>query len=198
MFLNILRYGFTFLLVLAAEQSISKMKIYQIDSNHTYPSFEADHMGGLSFWRGKINSTSGEIRLDKKASLGSVEVTMDMATIDFGHDKMNDHAKNEDMFDGKKFPTATFRGRLVDFIDQTPTRVEGQLTLHGVTKPLTLEIVKFKCMFHPFKMREACGADARGVIMRDEFGIDYAKMMGFDMRVELRISVEAILSGNAE
>jgi|TARA_A100001015_G_scaffold148855_1_gene165075 polyisoprenoid-binding protein YceI len=198
MFLNILRYGFTFLLVLAAEQSISKMKIYQIDSNHTYPSFEADHMGGLSFWRGKINSTSGEIRLDKKASLGSVEVTMDMATIDFGHDKMNDHAKNEDMFDVKKFPTATFRGRLVDFIDQTPTRVEGQLTLHGVTKPLTLEIVKFKCMFHPFKMREACGADARGVIMRDEFGIDYAKMMGFDMRVELRISVEAILSGNAE
>ena len=198
MFMNILRYGFTFLLVLAAEQSISKMKIYQIDSNHTYPSFEADHMGGLSFWRGKINSTSGEIRLDKKASLGSVEVTMDMATIDFGHDKMNDHAKNEDMFDVKKFPTATFRGRLVDFIDQTPTRVEGQLTLHGVTKPLTLEIVKFKCMFHPFKMREACGADARGVIMRDEFGIDYAKMMGFDMRVELRISVEAILSGNAE
>ena len=198
MFLNILRYGFTFLLVLAAEQSISKMKIYQIDSNHTYPSFEADHMGGLSFWRGKINSTSGEIRLDKKASLGSVDVTMDMATIDFGHDKMNDHAKNEDMFDVKKFPTATFRGRLVDFIDQTPTKVEGQLTLHGVTKPLTLEIVKFKCMFHPFKMREACGADARGVIMRDEFGIDYAKMMGFDMRVELRISVEAILSGNAE
>ena len=198
MFLNILRYGFTFLLVLAAEQSISKMKIYQIDSNHTYPSFEADHMGGLSFWRGKINSTSGEIRLDKKASLGSVDVTMDMATIDFGHNKMNDHAKNEDMFDVKKFPTATFRGRLVDFIDQTPTRVEGQLTLHGVTKPLTLEIVKFKCMFHPFKMREACGADARGVIMRDEFGIDYAKMMGFDMRVELRISVEAILSGNAE
>ena len=198
MFLNILRYGFTFLLVLAAEQSVSKMKIYQIDSNHTYPSFEADHMGGLSFWRGKINSTSGEIRLDKKASLGSVEVTMDMATIDFGHDKMNDHAKNEDMFDVKKFPPATFRGRLVDFIDQTPTRVEGQLTLHGVTKPLTLEIVKFKCMFHPFKMREACGADARGVIMRDEFGIDYAKMMGFDMRVELRISVEAILSGNAE
>ena len=198
MFLNILRYSFIFFLVLAAEQSVSKMKIYQIDSNHTYPSFEADHMGGLSFWRGKINSTSGEIRLDKKASLGSVDVTMDMATIDFGHEKMNDHAKNEDMFDVKKFPTATFRGRLVDFIDQTPTRVEGQLTLHGVTKPLTLEIVKFKCMFHPFKMREACGADARGVIMRDEFGIDYAKMMGFDMRVELRISVEAILSGNAE
>ena len=198
MFLNILRYGFTFLLVLAAEQSISKMKIYQIDSNHTYPSFEADHMGGLSFWRGKINSTSGEIRLDKKASLGSVDVTMDMATIDFGHEKMNDHAKNEDMFDVEKFPTATFTGRLVDFVDQTPTRVQGQLTLHGVTKPLTLEIVKFKCMFHPFKMREACGADARGVIMRDEFGIDYAKMMGFDMKVELRISVEAILSGNAK
>tara|TARA_X000000950_G_scaffold156326_1_gene191670 strand:+ start:7215 stop:7811 length:597 start_codon:yes stop_codon:yes gene_type:complete len=198
MFLNILRYGFTFFLVLVAEQSVSKMKIYQIDSNHTYPSFEADHMGGLSFWRGKINSTSGEIRLDKKASLGSVDVTMDMATIDFGHEKMNDHAKNEDMFDVEKFPTATFTGRLVDFVDQTPTRVQGQLTLHGVTKPLTLEIVKFKCMFHPFKMREACGADARGVIMRDEFGIDYAKMMGFDMKVELRISVEAILSGNAK
>ncbi len=198
MFLNIIRCVSTFLLVLVADQSVSKMKIYQIDPNHTYPSFEADHMGGLSFWRGKINSTSGEIRLDKKASIGSVDVIMDMATIDFGHDKMNDHAKNEDMFDVQNFPTAIFKGRLVDFVDQTPTKVEGQLTLHGVTKPLTLQIVKFKCMFHPFKMREACGADARGVIMRDEFGIGYAKMMGFDMKVELRISVEAILSGDVK
>ena len=72
---------------------------YEIDSSHTFPAFEADHMGGLSLWRGKINSTSGEIVLDKDKETGSVNVIMDMSTIDFGHEGMNKHAKNSDMFD---------------------------------------------------------------------------------------------------
>ena len=165
---------------------------YEIDSSHTFPAFEADHMGGLSLWRGKINSTSGEIVLDKDKETGSVNVIMDMSTIDFGHEGMNKHAKNSDMFDVEKYPEAVYKGNLTDFIDGAPTKVKGSLTLHGVTKPVDLDIKSFKCRLHPFKLKQVCGADAYGNIMREDFGIDYAKRLGFKMEVALRIGVEAI------
>ena len=165
---------------------------YEIDSSHTFPAFEADHMGGLSLWRGKINSTSGEIVLDKDIETGSVNVIMDMSTIDFGHEGMNKHAKNSDMFDVEKYPEAVYKGNLTDFIDGAPTKVKGSLTLHGVTKPVDLDIKSFKCRLHPFKLKQVCGADAYGNIMRDDFGVDYAKRLGFKMEVALRIGVEAI------
>ena len=165
---------------------------YEIDSSHTFPAFEADHMGGLSLWRGKINSTSGEIVLDKDKETGSVNVIMDMSTIDFGHEGMNKHAKNSDMFDVEKYPEAVFKGNLTDFIDGAPTKVKGSLTLHGVTKPVNLDIKSFKCRLHPFKLKQVCGADAYGNIRRDDFGVDYAKRLGFKMEVALRIGVEAI------
>ena len=165
---------------------------YEIDSSHTFPAFEADHMGGLSLWRGKINSTSGEIVLDKDKETGSVNVIMDMSTIDFGHEGMNKHAKNSDMFDVEKYPEAVYKGNLTDFIEGAPTKVKGNLTLHGVTKPVDLDIKSFKCRLHPFKLKQVCGADAYGNIMRDDFGVDYAKRLGFKMEVALRIGVEAI------
>ena len=165
---------------------------YEIDSSHTFPAFEADHMGGLSLWRGKINSTSGEIILDKDKETGSVNVIMDMSTIDFGHEGMNKHAKNSDMFDVEKYPEAVYKGNLTDFIEGAPTKVKGNLTLHGVTKPVDLDIKSFKCRLHPFKLKQVCGADAYGNIMRDDFGVDYAKRLGFKMEVALRIGVEAI------
>jgi len=170
----------------------AKPVTYEIDSSHTFPAFEADHMGGLSLWRGKINSTSGEIILDKDKETGSVNVIMDMSTIDFGHEGMNKHAKNSDMFDVEKYPEAVYRGNLTDFIDGAPTKVKGSLTLHGVTKPVDLDIKSFKCRLHPFKLKQVCGADAYGNIMRDDFGVDYAKRLGFKMEVALRIGVEAI------
>ena len=165
---------------------------YEIDSSHTFPAFEADHMGGLSLWRGKINSTSGEIVLDKDKETGSVNVIMDMSTIDFGHEGMNKHAKNSDMFDVEKYPEAIYKGNLTDFIEGAPTKVKGNLTLHGVTKPVDLDIKSFKCRLHPFKLKQVCGADAYGNIMRADFGVDYAKRLGFKMEVALRIGVEAI------
>src|SRR5690606_31673169 len=125
--------------VLAAAASAAPAK-YEIDPGHTYPSFTADHMGGLSNWRGKINSSSGSITLDAAAKTGTVDVTMDMKTIDFGHEKMNEHARSPDIFDVEKFPTATYTGKLVNFKNGAPTEVEGSLTLHGVTKPVKLKI----------------------------------------------------------
>ena len=180
------------LLVSVAPLSFGKSVTYEIDPNHTFPAFEADHMGGLSLWRGKINSTSGEIVLDKKNKTGSVNVVMEMLSIDFGHDEMNKRAKSDDMFDIEEFPQASYEGKLINFQDGAPTKVEGELTLHGITKNVDLEIKVFKCRLHPFKLREVCGADLRGNIMRDDFGIKYGKVLGFKMGVALRIGVEAI------
>jgi len=166
---------------------------YEIDPQHTYPSFEADHMGGMSTWRGKINSSSGKIVVDKQAGTGTVDVTMDMKTIDFGIDALNAHAQTPDLFDTAKYPTAHYTGKLVKFQNGTPTEVDGTLTLHGVSKPVTLRINSFQCKDHPMKKKEFCGADASATLNRDDFGVDFGKTMGFKMGVTLRIQIEATL-----
>lgn len=166
---------------------------YEIDSNHTYPTFEADHLGGVSYWRGKINSTSGTILLDVENSTGSVNITMNMESIDFGHDDMNEHAKSADIFDVAQFPNATYNGTLQGFNDGAPTSVDGTLTLHGVSRPVTLSIDRFLCKEHPMRGHEVCGADVTAEIDRSEFGVDYGQGL-FHMGVTLRISVEATVS----
>lgn len=165
---------------------------YNIDPDHTYPSFEADHMGGLSTWRGKFNKSSGTIVLDVAAKTGTVEIVIDTASIDFGHDKMNEHAMSADMFDVEKHPTAVYKGKLTDFDGGKPGKVVGTLTLKGVTKPLTLEIDEFLCKQHPVAKKEVCGADASAEFKRDDFGVDYGKAYGFNQEVELEIQVEAL------
>ena len=164
---------------------------YEIDPQHTYPSFEADHMGGMSVWRGKINSSAGKIMLDKEAGTGTVDVTMDMKTIDFGINELNAHAQTPDLFDTAKYPTATYTGKLAKFQNGAPTEVDGTLTLHGVSKPVTLKINSFTCKDHPMKKKEFCGADASATINRDDFGVDFGKQMNFKMGVTLRIQIEA-------
>jgi polyisoprenoid-binding protein YceI len=164
---------------------------YQIEPSHTYPSFEADHMG-VSVWRGKFNTTRGEVTLDRSSGRGSLEIAVDTASIDFGHDQMNGVARGTELFDTAKFPTAVYKGRLEGFVNGVPTRTAGELTLHGVTRPLELKIQSFKCIPHPMLKRELCGADVLGTLQRDEFGIDAGKAYGFSMEVTLRIQVEAI------
>jgi polyisoprenoid-binding protein YceI len=165
---------------------------YQIDPSHTHPSFEADHMGGLSTWRGKFNKSSGTIVMDKAAKTGSIEVTIDVGSIDFGNDELNEHARSADMFDVAKFPTAVYKGELRDFEDGKPGKVVGTLTLHGVTRPLTLEIDHFLCKPHPVSKKEVCGADASAEFKRSDFGVSYGEAYGFKQEVELQIQVEAL------
>ena len=164
---------------------------YKVDPDHTYPSFVADHMG-LDHWRGKFNSTSGTIYLDKEKGEGTVELAIDPASIDYGLDKLNDWAKGPQLLDVAKFPHATYKGKLTGFRDGVPSRVEGELTLHGVTKPVVLDIATFKCVPHPMLKRELCGSEAKGTIQRDQFGLDAGKDYGVKMDVGLEIQVEAI------
>ncbi len=176
-------------LVIAAAPSFAQT--YNIEPGHTYPSFEADHMG-ISVWRGKFTKTSGKIVLDRAAKTGSMEITIDANSLDFGHEKMNEHAKSKDMFNVAQFPTATYKASAMKFDGDKPVSVQGELTLLGVTKPVTLSINKFKCIMHPMLKKEVCGADATADFKRTDFGLSYGIAYGFAPDVKLAIQVEAI------
>jgi len=164
---------------------------YEIDPSHTYPSFEADHLG-ISVWRGKLDHTTGHVTIDKAAGSGSVDLVVDLASIDFGQAELNVWATGPQFFDVKQYPTATYKGALADFVAGVPTRVAGELSLHGVTRPVVLKINSFRCIPHPLLKRELCGADAVATFRRDEFGLTAGKDYGFNMDVLLRIQVEAL------
>lgn len=178
-------------LVAASAATAFAADTYTIDSSHTFPSFEADHMG-ISILRGKFNMTTGTIVLDRAAKTGTVDITIDTDSLDFGHDKLNSHAKSDEkMFDVAKFPKAYYKSKSITFKGDVPASVNGELTLHGVTKPVTLTINKFKCIEHPRLKKEVCGADASAVFQRSDFGITYA-LPAFSPEVKLAIQIEAV------
>ena len=169
---------------------------YTIDPNHTHPSFEADHFNGLSIWRGMFKNTSGIVTVDAAAGTGTVDIDIDMASVDFGHDMLNDMAVNSaapPILDAVNYPLAHYHGILGHFTKGVPAAVVGNLTMHGVTRPVTLRIDSFKCIaHHPLLNREVCGADASGRLNRADFGITVGQKFGFKMDVTLHIQVEAI------
>ncbi len=178
-------------LSLTAVSALAAPVTYKIDPGHTYPAFEADHMGGVSKWRGKFNSSSGTFMLDKEAKTGTVEITIDIASLDFGNDKLNEHALKEPaMFDVAKYPTATYKGKVSKWGANGPEEITGNLTLHGVTKPVTLKVNSWLCKPNPMSKKEVCGADAEATFNRGDFGVNYALQMGFKPEVKLLISVE--------
>jgi len=165
---------------------------YTVDPDHTHPSFEVDHFGGLSVWRGTFKKSAGKVVLDATAQTGSVEINVDTASIDLAHDKLNEHASSAEILDAARFPTATYKATLGGFKNGAPTLATGTLTLHGVTKPLTLKIDSFKCMQNPMSKKDVCGADATGTFNRADFGVNYGQQYGFSQEVAMRIQVEAI------
>jgi polyisoprenoid-binding protein YceI len=183
---------FLFTSLLVAAGALAAPVTYQVDPAHTFPSFEADHFGGLSVWRGKMTKTSGTIVLDREAKSGTVEVTVDTSSIDFGNPKLDEHARSPELFDAAKYPTITYKGKIDKFNGDTPAEVHGELTMHGVTKPVTLIIKQFKCMQNPMSHKDVCGADAAATLDRSQFGIDYGSKYGFKQEVKLQIQVEGI------
>jgi polyisoprenoid-binding protein YceI len=164
---------------------------YTLDPTHTYPSFEADHFG-VSKWRGKMDHSSGTVTLNRAAHSGTVNVTIDLRSIDFGLEALNSWAVGPEFFNAAQYPQATYVGRFTQFKGDVPTHVDGQLTLHGVTRPMSLTINSFACKPHPLLKREWCGADALGTFQRDQFGLSAGKDYGFNMGVTLRIQVEGV------
>ena len=180
--------------VLTAAMSFNAMATdtYQLDPMHTSPSFETDHFGGLSIWRGKFTKSSGTVVLDRAAKTGTVDVTIDMSSVDIGNDKLDAELVTDKFFDAAKYPTATYKGTQIRFDGDTPVEVIGTLTMHGVTKPVNLKIESFKCIMNPMLKREVCGTESTVTFKRDDFGVDFGKTYGFKMLTTLNIQAEGI------
>ena len=129
--------------------------------------------------------------MDQAAGTGTVNIVIDAASVDFGHEKMNQHALKEDFFNVSAFPEITYAGKLV-FDGDTPKSVEGELTMIGKTMPVNLMINSFKCITHPMLKREVCGADVEGEFNRRDFGMTYASRDEAGGVAKLIIQVEAL------
>ncbi len=188
-----MKYHYALLIsILGVASATAASTTYSVDPDHTHPSFEVDHFGGLSTWRGTFRKTSGTVEIDTAARSGSVDVVIDTATVDFAHDKLNEHVSSPEMLDVAKYPTAEYKGKFVEFANGAPKTISGDLTLHGVTKPVKLSIDSFKCMENPMIKKQVCGADASGTFNRADFGVNYGEQYGFKQDVVLRIQVEGV------
>jgi polyisoprenoid-binding protein YceI len=152
---------------------------YSIDPFHTYVHFEVDHLG-MSKMRGRFDRTSGKFTLDAEKKTGSVEITVQTASISTGDNDRgsrprarDEHLRTVDFFNVAEFPTMTFKSTRFVWTGDVPASIEGNLTLLGVTRPLTLTIEHWRCGASPINKREMCGANASGVIKRSDFGMKY-------------------------
>jgi polyisoprenoid-binding protein YceI len=163
---------------------------FAIDPNHTSPRFEYSHFG-YSTQVHRFDKTSGSIVVDRAAKTGSVDVSIDVMSVNTGNPLFTGHLLGEDFFDVAKFPTITFKSKKVVFNSDKPAKVEGELTVKGVTKPATLEVSSFHAMPHPMAKKDAIGANATVKIKRSDFNMGkYAPYVSDE--VTLSIAVEAI------
>lgn len=163
---------------------------YVIDGNHTYPRFEYSHFG-YSTQLSRFDKTTGKIVLDRAAKKGSVDVVIDMTSVNTGSALFNQHIQGEDFLDTSKHPTATFKSTAVRFDGDKPAAIDGNLTIKGITKPVTLAVTAFHCMPHPILKKDACGANATTKVKRTDFNAGkYAPNVGDELT--LTIAVEAV------
>ncbi|MEO8995650.1 MAG: YceI family protein [Rhodanobacter sp.] len=175
------------LAVVVSGSAIAAPVTYEIDPMHSFQTFQYRHMG-LSFVRGRFDKTSGSITLDAAAKRGSVNVSIDVNSINTGVPKLDEHLKGKEFFDTEKFPTITFKGDHFTFAGDTLTSVAGDLTIHGITKPVTLKVINFACHEHPMKKVPACAANAEVDIKRSEFGVgNYVPLVSDETRLELEV-----------
>lgn len=170
--------------------AIAAPETFNIDPGHTSPRFEYSHFG-YSLQQHRFDRTSGKIVLDREARTGSVDVTIDTTSVNTGLALFNGHIQGADFFDTAKYPAITFKSTAVKFDGDKPVAVDGNLTIKGVTKPVTLAVTHFHSMPHPMLKKDAIGANAVAKIKRSEFNMGkYAPNVGDD--ITLTIAVEAV------
>ena len=163
---------------------------YIIEGTHTMPRFEYSHFG-YSTQVSRFDKTSGTITLNRAAKTGSVDVVIDAKSVNTGYPLFNEHIQGEDFFDTAKYPTITFKSKALKFDGDKLASVDGDLTIKGVTKPVTLTVTSFHCMPHPMRKKDACGANATTRIKRSEFNAGKHAPYVSD-EVTLTIPVEAV------
>lgn len=152
---------------------------YTMDPPHSIPQFELDYIGFTTI-RGRFDRTSGKFTIDRAAKTGTVEYVVEANSVTTGDTERgsrprtrDEHLRTPDFFNVAEFPRLVFKGSAVKFAGDAPAQIDGQLTILGVTKPVSLKVERWKCGTHPFYKKEACGADAVGKIKRSDFGMKY-------------------------
>lgn len=166
-------------------------KTYEIDATHTFARFSYSHFG-LSTQLSRFGNIRGTVVLDQAAKTGEVDVVIDTTSVDTGYAVFDEHIQSPDFLDTARYPTATFKSSTVIFEGDKPVAIEGDLTIKGITKPVTLTVTKFVSMPHPMvEGKDAIGADAEVVIKRSDFNAgQFAPNVGDD--VTISIALEAI------
>ncbi|NBX05436.1 MAG: YceI family protein [Betaproteobacteria bacterium] len=178
------------LVTLAAGSALAAPVTYTVDSSHTFPRFSYSHLG-FSTQLSSFGNTSGTVVYDAQAKTGAVDIVIDMKTVNTGSADFNGHIQGEDFLDTAKFPKATFKSTKVVFEGDKPASIEGQLTIKGVSKPVTLTVTSFQAVPHPMMKVPALGANAFVTIKRTEFNAGkYAPYVGDDVRID--IAIEAL------
>jgi polyisoprenoid-binding protein YceI len=170
--------------------AVSAPESYTLDPYHTYPHFAVDHFGVSTMW-GRFDRASGRFSIDRAAKTGSLELTVETTSLSTGdNDKgsrprsRDEHLKGADFFNVAEFPRMTYKATEVRFSGDNPAEVTGQVTLLGVTRPLTLRIERWTCRDNPFNKKPMCGGNASGAIKRSDFGMKYAlPAVGDDIRL---------------
>lgn len=181
----------TLLLAAALVSPAVAAESYTIDPRHTYPSFEINHFG-FSTQRGYFEKSRGKVTLDQAAKTGSIELTVDTASLHLGFPEWSKLiTSSEGFFNAEKFPTMSFKSDKLIFEGDKLIAAEGDFTLLGVTKPLRLTVANFRCAPLPMNKKVICGAEVTATIKRSEFGmIKYLPSVGDE--VKILSSVEAI------
>ncbi|MGA9658612.1 MAG: YceI family protein [Asticcacaulis sp.] len=163
---------------------------YTLEPTHTAVTFGWTHMG-FSHMTGKFMNAVGSVTLDDAAPANSsVEVSFAIDGLDTGVPALNEHLKGADFFDAAQFPTATFKSTKVDITGADTANVTGDLTIHGVTKPVTLAVKLNKKGANPMSQKAAVGFSATGTINRSDFGINKYVPAVSD-QIDLTIDTEA-------
>lgn len=166
---------------------------YTLDPYHTYAHFAVDHLGVSTMW-GRFDRSTGSFSVDRAAQTGAVELTVETASLSTGDSRpgspaqrRDEHLRNADFFNVAEFPRMTFEATDVKFSGDSPAEVTGQLTLLGVTRPLTLRIERWTCRDNPLNRKPMCGGNASGALKRSDFGMKYGLPNVGD---EIRLFVE--------
>ena len=178
------------LFLAAATPAIAAPETYVLDQAHSFPRFSYSHFG-FSTQLSRFDKTTGKVIFDKVSKTGSVDVVIDTKSVDTGFPVFNEHIQDEDFFDTAKYPTATFKSTKVVFDGDKPVSIEGNLTIKGITKPVTLTVTSFLAMPHPMVKKDAIGANAYTVVKRSDFNAGkYAPHVSDEVRID--IAIEAI------
>ncbi|MFZ9257498.1 MAG: YceI family protein [Burkholderiaceae bacterium] len=163
---------------------------YGVEPNHTFPRFSYTHLG-FTTQLSRFDKTTGTVVYDKEGRAGSVDITIDTRSVSTGSALFNQHIQAEDFLDTAQHPSVTFKSTKVNFDGDKPVSIEGDLTMKGITKRVTLTVTRFLAAPHPIQKKDTIGADAYTIVKRTDFNMGkYAPAVSDEVRID--IAIEAL------